>query len=37
MWLWWAMIPTEDLTDVTLACEDIDEDGDSDDPDDLDV
>ena len=21
IWLWWAMIPTEDFTDVTLGCE----------------
>ena len=28
------MIPTEDFTDVTLACEDIDEDDEPDDPDD---
>ena len=28
------MIPTEDFTDVTLSCEDIDEDDESDDPDD---
>ena len=28
------MIPTEDFTDLTLACEDIDEDDESDDPDD---
>ena len=32
MWLWWVMIPTEDFTDVTLACEDIDEDDEPDDP-----
>ena len=34
MWLWWVMIPTENFTDMTLACEDIDEDDESDDPDD---
>ena len=28
------MIPTEDFTDMTMACEDIDEDDESDDPDD---
>ena len=28
------MIPTENFTDMTLACEDIDEDDESDDPDD---
>ena len=27
------MIPTEDFTDVTLTCEDIDEDDEPDDPD----
>ena len=26
MWPWWVMIPIEDLTDVTLAMEDTDED-----------
>ena len=26
MWPWWVMIPIEDLTDVTLAIEDTDED-----------
>ena len=26
------MLPTEDFTDMTLACEDIDEDDESDDP-----
>ena len=31
------MIPNEDFTEVTLACEDIDEDGESGDPDDPDV
>ena len=31
------MIPTEDFADMTLACEDIDEDDESDDPDDPDV
>ena len=31
------MIPTEDFRAMTLACEDIDEDGESDDPDDPDV
>ena len=34
MSLWWVMIPTEDFTDLTLACEDIDEDDESDDLDD---
>ena len=34
MWLWWVRIPMEDLTDVTLAIKDTDED-DEDDEEDL--
>ena len=34
MRLSWVVIPSEDFTDMTLACEDIDEDDESDDPDD---
>ena len=30
MWPWWVMIPIEDLTDVTLAIEDTDEDDEED-------
>ena len=30
MWPWWAMIPIEDLIDVTLAIEDTDEDDEED-------
>ena len=30
MWPWWVMIPTEDLTDVTLEIEDTDEDDEND-------
>ena len=35
MWPWWVMIPIEDLTDVSLAIEDTDQD-DEDDEDDED-
>ena len=30
MWPWWMIIPIEDLTDVTLAIEDTDEDDEED-------
>ena len=37
MWPWWEMIPIEDLTEVTLAIEDTDEDEEDDEEDLTDV